>query len=136
MPQVLPPQPAAQAPAVHAPAPAVPVEQPRMPSIPPPAALPQQARLEGMPGIYAVPVGRETRVGRDPGMTEICLTEPRISGLHATLKLDGGVLSVRDEGSNNGTFVGNNRLAPHIWNSVPAGASIKFGPIEFAVRLE
>jgi pSer/pThr/pTyr-binding forkhead associated (FHA) protein len=96
----------------------------------------QQAVLSGPPGIYPVAPGREVRVGRDPGMADICLTEPRISGMHGTLKFESGALYVRDEGSNNGTFVSGSRVASHVWTAVPAGAIVKFGPIEFSVRLE
>ena len=62
------------------------------------------------------------------------MDEPR-SPVHATLKLDNGQLFVRDEGSNNGSFVGGIKLQPFAWTSVVHGAKIKFGPIEFSVEL-
>ncbi|MBI4703128.1 MAG: FHA domain-containing protein [Deltaproteobacteria bacterium] len=98
--------------------------------------MPQQATLSGPPGIYPVTAVKEVRVGRDPGQCDICLAEPRISAVHAVLRFEGGQLLVRDEGSNNGTFVGGVRIAPHTWTPVPNGSSVKFGPAEFAVRLE
>ena len=48
-------------------------------------------------------------------------SEPRVSGVHATLKLDAGQLVVRDESSNNGTWVSGARLSPGVWTPVPAG---------------
>ena len=98
--------------------------------------VPRNATLQSALGVYHVSEGRETKVGRDPGLCDICLSEPRISGMHATLKLEGGQLFVRDEGSNNGTAVGGVRIQSFGWVPVPAGGTVKFGPIEFTVRFE
>jgi pSer/pThr/pTyr-binding forkhead associated (FHA) protein len=80
--------------------------------------------------------GREMKVGRDPGLCDIVLTEPRISGMHASVKLEAGQLLVRDEGSNNGTYIAGARVQPHAWQPVGAGGALRFGPIEFNVRFE
>ena len=56
--------------------------------------------------------------------------------MHATLKLEGGQLLVRDENSNNGTLVNGNRLSAGVWTAAPSGSLIRFGPVEFNVRLE
>jgi pSer/pThr/pTyr-binding forkhead associated (FHA) protein len=80
--------------------------------------------------------GVEMSVGRDMAKCHIALAEARISGVHATLKVDAGQLYVRDEQSNNGTFIDGHRLAPHVWTVAPAGSSLKFGPVEFSIRLE
>ena len=80
--------------------------------------------------------GSEVRVGRDPAQCPILLVEPRVSGVHATLRFEGGQLLVRDETSNNGTWIGGARIAPGAWASVPPGSLLRFGPIEFAVQLE
>jgi len=66
----------------------------------------------------------------------IALNEPRVSGVHATLKLEGGQLYVRDENSNNGTLVNGNRLSPGIWAPVPPGSIVRFGPIEFSAAVQ
>ncbi|MEZ4437479.1 MAG: FHA domain-containing protein [Polyangiaceae bacterium] len=76
------------------------------------------------------------KVGRDPGLCDICLTEPRVSGMHASLKLEAGGLMVRDEGSNNGTYVAGAKIQSYAWVAVPPEAPVRFGPIEFTVRLE
>jgi hypothetical protein len=94
------------------------------------------AALRGAAGEFTVRAGSEMRVGRDPAQCSIYLSEPRVSGVHATLKLEGGQLLVRDETSNNGTWVSGVRLPPGAWSSVPSGAPLRFGPIEFEVRLE
>jgi pSer/pThr/pTyr-binding forkhead associated (FHA) protein len=80
--------------------------------------------------------GSEVRVGRDPGQCPIFLSEPRVSGVHATLRFDGGQLLVRDETSNNGTWVSGARIAPGAWIPVPMGTPLRFGPVEFNVQLE
>jgi pSer/pThr/pTyr-binding forkhead associated (FHA) protein len=78
----------------------------------------------------------EMRAGRDGANCQIQLNEPRVSGTHASVKLEGGQVLVRDENSNNGTYVNGQRLAPMMWTPAPAGSVIRFGPVEFSVRLE
>ncbi len=95
-----------------------------------------RASLHGNPGIYPLAEGAELKVGRDPGLCDICLTEPRISGMHATVKFDNGQVFIRDEGSNNGTYVNLGKIQSYAWVSVPPGGTLRFGPIEFTVRFE
>jgi pSer/pThr/pTyr-binding forkhead associated (FHA) protein len=59
-----------------------------------------------------------------------------VSGVHATLKIDGGRLLVRDETSNNGTWISGARIEPGAWTAVPAGTPLRFGPVEFSVQLD
>jgi pSer/pThr/pTyr-binding forkhead associated (FHA) protein len=59
-----------------------------------------------------------------------------VSGVHSTLKFESACLWVRDEQSNNGTFVAGERIAPGAWIPVPPGRPLRFGPVEFDVRLE
>jgi pSer/pThr/pTyr-binding forkhead associated (FHA) protein len=92
--------------------------------------------LRGTSGQFSIRAGSEVRVGRDAGQCSIFLAEPRVSGVHATLKLDGGQLLVRDETSNNGTWISGARIAPGAWTPVPAGTPLRFGPVEFSVQLE
>jgi len=95
-----------------------------------------RATLSGGQGIFTVLSGSEMRAGRDGAACQILLTEPRVSGTHATVKFEGGQLLVRDEGSNNGTFVNGQRIAAQVWTPVPNGTMLRFGPVEFNVRLE
>ena len=112
------------------------------PLVPPPnpygpaAAAPSAATIRGASGQFTVRTGSEMRVGRDPAQCPIYLAEPRVSGVHATLRFDAGQLLVRDETSNNGTWIGGARINPGVWTSVPAGAPLRFGPMEFTVQLE
>jgi pSer/pThr/pTyr-binding forkhead associated (FHA) protein len=102
------------------------------------AASPAASRavLGGAAGTYSVAPGHEMKVGRDAAKCHIALTEPRISAVHATLKMEGGQLYVRDDQSNNGTFVDGHRLAPNVWTVAPTGGVLRFGPVEFNVRIE
>jgi hypothetical protein len=95
-----------------------------------------RAVLNGSGGTYAVSPNIEMSVGRDAAKCHITLTEPRVSSVHAKLKFDAGQLYVRDENSNNGTFVDGHRLAPGVWTVAPAGSALRFGPAEFAIRIE
>jgi hypothetical protein len=101
-----------------------------------PGAGASAALLRGAAGQFTVRSGSEVRVGRDPSQCPIYLSEPRVSAVHATLKLEGGQLLVRDETSNNGTWLSGARLPPGAWTPVSPGSPLRFGPIEFEVQLE
>lgn len=111
---------------------------PAQPLAPPPNpyASTSGVILSGSAGEYAIRPGAEIRVGRDPAQCAITLAEPRVSGVHSTLKFEGGQLWVRDDTSNNGTYVGGARIPPGVWVPVPAGTALRFGPIEFSVRMD
>jgi FHA domain len=92
------------------------------------------ATIFGPLGQFAIRAGSEMRVGRDPAQCAVFLQEPRVSGWHSTLKFEAGRLWVRDEGSNNGTYVDGARIAAQTWTPVMPGAQLRFGPIDFGVR--
>jgi pSer/pThr/pTyr-binding forkhead associated (FHA) protein len=95
-----------------------------------------RATLQGSAGVFTIVPGIDMKAGRDGSQCGILLTEPRVSGVHATVKLDNGQLLIRDENSNNGTLVNGNRIAPGTWTPVQNGSLLRFGPVEFSVRLE
>jgi pSer/pThr/pTyr-binding forkhead associated (FHA) protein len=97
---------------------------------------PTRATIVGPVGQFPILPGSEVRVGRDPAQCAVALTEPRISGVHSTLKFESAHLWVRDEQSNNGTYVLGERIPPGAWTQVPSGRVLRFGPVEFDVRLE
>ncbi len=103
--------------------------------------MPQQgpvssAILHGSAGTFTILSGQELRAGRDPAQCGIVLNEPRVSSVHATLKLDMGQLLIKDENSNNGTLVNNGRLTPGVRSPVPPGSLLRLGPVELSVRLQ
>jgi len=95
-----------------------------------------RAVLSGTPGNFPIPPGGELLIGRDSARCQVILQEPRVSATHAAVRFDGGQIFVRDEGSNNGTLVNGNRIAPGVMTPVPPGSIIRFGPVEFVVRVE
>ncbi|MFZ5895635.1 MAG: FHA domain-containing protein [Myxococcota bacterium] len=94
------------------------------------------AVLQGAAGTFTILNGQELRAGRDPNHCGILLNEPRVSGVHATLKFEHGQLLIRDENSNNGTLVNNVRLTPSVWSPVPSGSLLRLGPVELSVKLQ
>jgi hypothetical protein len=95
-----------------------------------------RAVLSSSIGVFTFMPGQEMRVGRDGSSCQIVINEPRVSGNHAVIKFENGQVSVRDENSNNGTNINQNRIPPLVWTVVPPGAVLRFGPVEFTVRLE
>jgi hypothetical protein len=94
------------------------------------------AVLQGSAGTFTILSGQELKAGRDPNHCGILLNEPRVSGVHATLKFEHGQLLIRDENSNNGTLVNNVRLTPSVWSPVPSGSLLRLGPVELSVRVQ
>jgi pSer/pThr/pTyr-binding forkhead associated (FHA) protein len=94
------------------------------------------ASILGAAGQFAIRAGTDVRVGRDPAQCPITLAEPRVSGVHATLRFENGTLMVRDEGSNNGTYVNGARIAAGVFTPISSGSALRFGPVEFSVKLE
>ena len=92
------------------------------------------ATIVGAPGQFQIRPGEEVRVGGPSRAVPVLLQEPRVSGVHATLKFESAAPLVRDESSNNGTYVDGARIAPGVWMPVPG--VLRFGPIDFSVRLD
>ena len=103
---------------------------------PAPRRSASQATLQGSAGVFTVTAGSEVRAGRDDSKCVVLLTDPGVSGVHATLKVEGGQLWIRDERSNNGTFVDETRLPPGTWTPLEAGSQLRFGPVHFSIRLD
>ncbi len=112
------------------------------PAAPMPGAAParrptaSQATLQGAAGVFTVPAGGEVRAGRDDSKCVVLLTDPGVSGVHATLKVEGGQLWIRDERSNNGTFVNDSRIPAGTWTALGPGGKLRFGPVDFNIRLD
>lgn len=89
----------------------------------PPGRLMLQVQSKGEPpGNFAV-AGSVIRIGRGPA-NDIVLTDPKVSGRHAELRLRGGQVVVIDAGSRNGTWVGGERVTAR---AVRPGEAIRIG---------
>jgi hypothetical protein len=102
----------------------------------PPPAMVSRAVLQGPFGALVVVPGMEMRLGRDPASCALLVSDPSVSSFHATVKLENNQLWIRDENSNNGTFIAGARLTPGQWTSLAHGGAVRIGPLEFAIRFE
>jgi pSer/pThr/pTyr-binding forkhead associated (FHA) protein len=77
-----------------------------------------------------VEVHGELTVGRDPGCL-LRLDDPKVSRRHATLEPSGTGITITDEGSLNGTWVNDDRIAGS--RALAAGDRVRIGGSEFIV---
>jgi pSer/pThr/pTyr-binding forkhead associated (FHA) protein len=78
--------------------------------------------------------GERIVVGRGAG-ADVRLPDPSVSSRHATLRAQGGDYSLLDEGSSNGTWVGNTKLAPKTPRLLRDGEELRFGRVRVRVKL-
>lgn len=109
---------------------------PAAPARAPAVAHASRATLQGSPGVFSVLPGLEMKAGRDSSQCAILLENGQVSAVHATLKLEGGTLLVRDEASTGGTTLNGQRLTAGAWTPVQNGDRLAFGPVELTVTLE
>lgn len=75
------------------------------------------------------PLSARVLVGRSGG-AGMRLAQAHVSGEHATLSWGDEGWSVRDLGSRNGTFLGENRLPVGAWTALARGAVLAFGDLD------
>lgn len=80
-------------------------------------------RIEGSPFL----VGRHSKAG-------LTIPSPTVSNIHAELRIEGGVLTVKDLGSTNGTFINGERIDGEF--TVASGDLLQFAEIVFRVGLD
>ncbi|MBI4912413.1 MAG: FHA domain-containing protein [Acidobacteria bacterium] len=105
--------PGSQAPSVAVAPPPLPVRDAHPPALPPPlpAGFPTGLRFEDGPlAGRRIPLAPLLRVGREPQGNDLVVEDPSVSRRHAELRLEGGILTVRDLGSANGTRLNGLRL--------------------------
>jgi pSer/pThr/pTyr-binding forkhead associated (FHA) protein len=74
-------------------------------------------------------------IGRGAG-SDVRLPDPSVSHRHATLHAQGAEFVVVDEGSTNGTFVGDVRVAPRTSRIVRSGDMVRIGRLWLELRVE
>lgn len=72
-----------------------------------------------------------TYVGADPSLVDMVLTDPHVSGRHATINREGNDLFVTDLGSTNGTYINHVRLAANTRSQLQASDALTIGGITF-----
>ena len=79
--------------------------------------------------------GGRVVIGRGSGC-DVRLPDPSVSHRHATVRSKGPVLSLVDEKSANGTFVGGERLSPQTPRPLKSGDLIRVGRVWLEVKID
>src|SRR5580698_10292737 len=79
--------------------------------------------------------GARLVIGRGPGC-EVRLPDPSVSQRHATVRVEGASYALLDEGSTNGTFVGDVRLSPGAPRTLRDGDVIRVGRVWLEIRFD
>src|SRR6476659_1798650 len=77
--------------------------------------------------------GPRVVIGRGPSC-EVRLPDASVSHRHATIQVAAGGISVTDEGSRNGTFVGNRKLAVRATYTLRSGELVRGGRVWLELR--
>ena len=75
-------------------------------------------------------------ISRDLSHCDVVLSHPTVSRRHARLILVDNVLQIEDLGSTNGTSVDGTVVAAGMLRPLQAGARLRIGDIELAVRYD
>ncbi|AKT36791.1 FHA domain-containing protein [Chondromyces crocatus] len=73
-------------------------------------------------------------IGRGDGC-EVRLPDPSVSARHASIRQRGAEYTLADEGSSNGTFVGQRKLAPHTPEPLRDGDRVRVGRVWLIIRI-
>lgn len=94
-----------------------------------------RAILEGAPGVFTVLPGAEIHVGSDRQRCNIVLDQSQALALQASLKLEAGMLYVRNEQREGGTHVNGHAAPLGAWMPVVNESLLRIGRAEFGVSL-
>ncbi len=72
-------------------------------------------------------------IGRDPARASLVIQHPSVSSQHATVMLDR--MSVIDNGSTSGTYVGATKIAPAQPTPIDPNGIVAFGPVPVSIEL-
>ena len=109
----------------------------------PPYAAPARSFAPNDPRLYrfvvtngvaagtAIPLRDGLTLGRSPSRAEIVLSDPEVSGLHARVARNGGPPILIDEGSTNGTWINEERIAER---ALQAGDRVRLGGVQLIVE--
>lgn len=81
-----------------------------------------------------IEVPSEHIIGRLDGAQIAVVASPRVSSRHARVTISGGVVTVTDEGSRNGSFVGSRRLDPHVGHRLAVGDTLQIADVRLKLE--
>jgi pSer/pThr/pTyr-binding forkhead associated (FHA) protein len=73
-------------------------------------------------------------IGRGEGC-DVRIPDPSVSLRHASLRQRGNEYVLVDEGSSNGTFIGQSSLPPHTQLAIPNGSLVRVGRVWLEIRI-
>ncbi|MBK6694893.1 MAG: FHA domain-containing protein [Myxococcales bacterium] len=79
--------------------------------------------------------GPRVVIGRGAGC-DVRLPDASVSHRHATLQVTSGAVTLSDEGSSNGTFVGKKRLSARAPTTIKSGELVRVGRVWLELRIE
>lgn len=85
--------------------------------------------------VKRVVLTRDAVIGRSPDCN-LRIAAGQVSRKHCTMLVSDRGVFIRDNGSSNGTFLGERRLEPNVDVPVPPGAQLNIGGVRFLVRYE
>jgi len=90
----------------------------------------------GLVDLFGVvhPLPSPAQIGRDPEICDLAILHASVSSRHAILSVEGQAITIEDQGSLNGTFVADQRIAGR--TLVPSDAPVRFGAVSFIVSLD
>lgn len=98
-------------------------------------AVGTRATLESSAGMFTILAGTDLRLGRDSTRCTAVLHNQTLKAHHATFRFEQGKLSVRDEHSRAGTWLGDQRLDAGAWTNLKDGDELRVGPEKLRVSM-
>ena len=99
------------------------------------SAVGTRASLESSVGLFTILAGTDLRLGRDAQRCAAVLRNAKVDEHHATFRFEQGKLTVRDESSQNGTWVRGERLEAGSWKELRDGDEVRVGPERMRVSM-
>jgi antitoxin component of MazEF toxin-antitoxin module len=84
--------------------------------------------VPNLPSFQTEELGPSSRIvfGRSPESSTVQVLCRKISKTHCSVAVEGNHVVVTDHGSSNGTWIGDKRLAPHVFTRLRSGVTLRF----------
>jgi pSer/pThr/pTyr-binding forkhead associated (FHA) protein len=90
-----------------------------------------------VPAKDEVVIGREDPISEvfpDLDLTDFGGADGGVSRKHAVIHRSGGVITIEDMGSTNGTYVNKKKIQPHAPQAIKPGDEVRFGKLAFLLQ--